>query len=521
MKLSDLKIRTRLMLLLALTCLVAVALGVYAGLQLSREAERADATLRTNMAAMRALGDVRTGVANARRYEKDQFLNLGNEEQTEHYRKLWQAEIDALLARIGEASAGLPEAQHAVVERLAEGISNYRQGLLGLNQRIDRGELNDPWAANAAMESLKGEVRAADTALAALVEAIDARAQAAQAELVQRTRQAHAMMLGATALAVALGAWLTLAISRSITRPLHELQDAVAAWATGDLGSALGAHGRDELSQAQRGLNAMRASLVTLLGQVRRSADGVTTASTEIATGNQDLSARTEQTASNLQETAASMEQLTGTVKQTADSARTANQLASSASTSAAKGGEVVAQVVATMDEINASSKKIVDIIGVIDGIAFQTNILALNAAVEAARAGEQGRGFAVVASEVRSLAQRSADAAKEIKTLIGASVEKVDSGAKLVQDAGGAMNEIVASVRRVSDIIGEITAAAAEQSDGIGQVNSAVTNLDRMTQQNAALVEQGAAAAESLKEQAQRLQQAVAVFRFEAAPGA
>jgi len=263
------------------------------------------------------------------------------------------------------------------------------------------------------------------------------------------------------------------------------------------------------------GLQRMITSVRSTLVQVRNSTDSIGTASAEIATGNQDLSSRTEQTASNLQQAASSMEQLTGTVKQSADSARQANQLASSAAEVAARGGVVVSQVVATMDDINASSKKIADIIGVIDGIAFQTNILALNAAVEAARAGEQGRGFAVVASEVRSLAQRSAEAAKEIKGLIGASVDKVEGGAKLVADAGKTMSEIVGSVKRVSDIIGEITAASAEQSQGIGEVNASVTQLDQMTQQNAALVEQSAAAAESLKEQAVRLAQVVGTFRL------
>ena len=256
----------------------------------------------------------------------------------------------------------------------------------------------------------------------------------------------------------------------------------------------------------------------TLL-QVRASAGSVTVASDEIATGNQDLSARTEQAASNLQQTASAMEELTATVRNSADSARQANQLAASAAEVAQRGGSVVSQVVSTMDEINASSKKIADIIGVIDGIAFQTNILALNAAVEAARAGEQGRGFAVVASEVRSLAQRSAEAAKEIKGLIGASVERVETGARLVADAGQTMGEIVGSVQRVSDVIGEITAASGEQSDGIGQVNTAVTQLDQMTQQNAALVEQSTAAAESLRQQAQRLAQALAGFRLAGNP--
>ncbi|MBG6079198.1 methyl-accepting chemotaxis protein [Rubrivivax gelatinosus] len=251
------------------------------------------------------------------------------------------------------------------------------------------------------------------------------------------------------------------------------------------------------------------------LAEVRASADSIRTASDEIATGNLDLSQRTEQTASSLQQTASSMSQLTGTVQQSADSARQANQLAGSAADTAQRGGEVVAQVVSTMDKINTSSKKIADIIGVIDGIAFQTNILALNAAVEAARAGEQGRGFAVVAGEVRALAQRSAAAAREIKTLIGDSVDKVEAGARLVGDAGSTMQEIVASVQRVTDIIGEISAATHEQSSGIGQVNSAVNQLDQMTQQNAALVEQSAAAAGSLREQGTRLAELVATFHL------
>jgi methyl-accepting chemotaxis protein len=265
------------------------------------------------------------------------------------------------------------------------------------------------------------------------------------------------------------------------------------------------------------GLQRMVASVHSTVARVRAATDGISTASSEIATGNQDLSVRTEQTASNLQQTASSIEQLTGAVKQSAASARQANELASSAAGVAARGGEVVSQVVATMDSINASSKKIGDIIGVIDGIAFQTNILALNAAVEAARAGEQGRGFAVVASEVRSLAQRSAQAAKEIKVLIDASVDNVAGGARLVSEAGRTMTEIVGSVQRVSDIIGQISVAAAEQSTGIGEVNGSVGQLDQMTQQNAALVEESAAAAESLKQQAGSLAQVVSTFRLSA----
>jgi methyl-accepting chemotaxis protein len=276
----------------------------------------------------------------------------------------------------------------------------------------------------------------------------------------------------------------------------------------------------DEVGDVLRAMGSMAQQLNQSIATVRESSESIRLASAEIATGNQDLSLRTEQTATNLQRASTSTEQLNITVRQSADSARQAFQLAASAATVAARGGTVVGQVVSTMEEINVSARKIADIIGVIDGIAFQTNILALNAAVEAARAGEQGRGFAVVASEVRSLAGRSAEAAKEIKNLIGASVEKVDSGSRLVASAGETMNEIVLSVQRVSDMIGEISTASSEQSEGIGQVNVAVAELDQMTQQNAALVEQSAAAAESLREQAQRLAQVVSAFKLSGASG-
>jgi methyl-accepting chemotaxis protein len=267
---------------------------------------------------------------------------------------------------------------------------------------------------------------------------------------------------------------------------------------------------------ATRAFAGVVARIANSLRDIRATTDSISTAASEVSNGSADLGRRTEQTASNLQQAASSMEQLTGTVRQTAESARTANQLASSAAEVASRGGEVVQQVVATMGEISAASRKIADIIGTIDGIAFQTNILALNAAVEAARAGEQGRGFAVVAAEVRSLASRSAEAAKQIKGLIGASVDKVESGSKLVGDAGQTMAEIVASVQRVNDMIGEITAAATEQSEGLGSINTSVTQLDQMTQQNAALVEQSAAAAESLKDQARMLGDLVSRFALD-----
>jgi methyl-accepting chemotaxis protein len=299
---------------------------------------------------------------------------------------------------------------------------------------------------------------------------------------------------------------------------LHAATEAAEALARFDLTYPIPSGGGDDIGRLLGALGETQQGLHKLIGQVRESADSIGTASAEIATGNLDLSQRTEQTASNLQNAASSMSELTGTVKQTADAAMTANQLASSAASVAQRGGEAVSQVVATMDEISQSSRKINDIIGTIDGIAFQTNILALNAAVEAARAGEQGRGFAVVAAEVRSLAQRSAGAAKEIKTLIGASVERVDSGTQQVQAAGATMTEIVASVQRVTDIIGEISAAAREQSEGIAVVNGSVVQLDQMTQQNAALVEESAAAAESLREQSARMAEAIGVFKLSGA---
>ena len=301
---------------------------------------------------------------------------------------------------------------------------------------------------------------------------------------------------------------------RSIRQPLEQANALAARIAQGDLSADIETTREDEFGDLLRSLKTMNESLGRMVHQVRQSTDSIATASAEIATGNNDLAQRTEQTSSNLQSTASSMEQLTTTVQHSAENARQASTLAANASSVAQQGGAVVQQVVSTMEEINASSRKISDIIGVIDGIAFQTNILALNAAVEAARAGEQGRGFAVVASEVRSLAQRSAEAAKEIKLLIGTSVDKVASGTQLVSDAGATMNDIVQSVRRVADVIGEITSAASEQSTGIAHVNQAIANLDQMTQQNAALVEQSAAAAESLRDQANQMAQAVSVFK-------
>ncbi len=339
-------------------------------------------------------------------------------------------------------------------------------------------------------------------------------ASAAQVEAL-RSRTVW-VLVGCTALALLVGIALSVLLTRSITGPLQTAERAARDIADMNLSGAPQRHyGNDETGHLLQALDAMREALRKALQEVRGVVDNISTASTQIASGNSDLSARTEQTASNLEETASAMEELTSTVRHSADSAAQANQLTLSAAAVARRGGEVVAQVVGTMTDIQTSSRKIGDIIGTIDGIAFQTNILALNAAVEAARAGEQGRGFAVVAGEVRTLAQRSAEAAREIKALIGASVDKVEAGTRLVSDAGSTMTEIVESVQRVTDIVGEISTASGEQSQGIGQINQAVADLDQMTQQNAALVEESTAAAESLKDQAARLSDVVATFRL------
>ena len=345
-----------------------------------------------------------------------------------------------------------------------------------------------------------------------------AKASTEVAERAAATAQrATTISLGVMLVVCALGIAGAVAFSRTVVNPLDNAVRVSQAVAGGDLTVAQHVQGKDEIAMLLNALHAMQQSLSRVVAGVRHNADSVAMASTEIAQGNNDLSARTEQQASALEETSASMEELSSTVQANADNARQASQLAADASVVAVRGGDVVSEVVSTMRGINDSSKQIADIIGVIDGIAFQTNILALNAAVEAARAGEQGRGFAVVASEVRSLAQRSAQAAKEIKGLIHTSVERVEQGTALVDQAGSTMTDVVAAIQRVTHIVGEISAASAEQSQGVAQVGEAITQMDQVTQQNAALVEESAAAADSLKLQARQLVDAVAFFRVSA----
>ncbi|WP_338770651.1 methyl-accepting chemotaxis protein [Massilia sp. METH4] len=365
------------------------------------------------------------------------------------------------------------------------------------------------------MQRFQPDGKAYLAALEALLElqrkAIDAEAARID-ELFQGNRR---FMIACGAAVLALGAFCSWWLTRGIVVPLNRAVEIACNVAANDLRSDIAVTSNDETGRLLAALKTMNDNLANIVGRVRGGTEHMSSASQQIAAGNMDLSARTEQQAGALEETASSMEELTSTVRQNADNARQANQLAVSASEVAVRGGAVVGEVVQTMDSINASAKKIVDIISVIDGIAFQTNILALNAAVEAARAGEQGRGFAVVAGEVRNLAQRSAAAAKEIKALIGDSVGKVDAGSKLVEQAGQTMSEVVQSIHRVTDIMGEITSASVEQSAGIEQVNQAIADMDGVTQQNAALVEEAAAAAASMRQQAEELAAVVAVFKL------
>ncbi|QJE02739.1 HAMP domain-containing protein [Massilia forsythiae] len=422
-----------------------------------------------------------------------------------------QAKADDLLARLDRLSGTGRDRE--ILDRVKGNMTAYRSFTAAVVAQAQAGQ-----KAEATVTLYGPGYKTQGAYLAALEEmlafqetAIEQGAGHAQALY----RNSTFVLTGAAALAVLLAAAAAYVLTRSVTRPLGEAVAVANRVADGDLSLPIAVGSQDETGQLLASLARMQEKLAGTVGIVRANAESVATASAEIAQGNTDLSQRTEEQASSLEQTAASMEELGSTVRQNADNARQANTLALNASDVASRGGQVVAQVVETMKGINDSSRRIADIIGVIDSIAFQTNILALNAAVEAARAGEQGRGFAVVASEVRSLAQRSAEAAKEIKGLIGISVERVDQGSALVDQAGATMQEVVAAIGRVTGIVGEISAASAEQSQGVAQVGEAVVQMDQTTQQNAALVEQSAAAADELRRQAGQLVEAMAVFRL------
>ena len=514
--LGRLSIRTRLYFGTIFSLVLLVIIGAMGFIALDRTRGTLEVLFSQRVQTLTDMSDLRTALGDLRRAEKDIIINFNNTVEVAALRESWGKTLAALrksLAEVRQVQAG-DAAFVAAIDKSLDEIKQYEAGIVPIFDQIERAQI-DGAGGGAYADRLKTHMEATDQLFSRL--ATSAREQMQEAR--QGVDALAATMSGligvALVLALAVLIPLTTLSVRSITRSLAQARDLAERIAGGDLSRDTQALNHDEVGQLVTAMGRMQQSLRGLVRQVQDAAGNISTASSEIATGNHDLSQRTEQTAANLEEAASSMEMLTSTVQQSAQASRQASDFASSAAEVAARGGAVVSQVVSTMDQITTSSRKIADITGVIDSIAFQTNILALNAAVEAARAGEQGRGFAVVASEVRSLAQRSAGAAKEIKELIGSSVERVEDGSRLVSQAGQTMTEIVGSVRRVSGIIHEITASAAEQSDNIGHISQSVTQLDQKTQQNAALVEQSTAASESLREQALQLTRAVSQFKL------
>jgi methyl-accepting chemotaxis protein len=510
-----LKIGTRLALAFASVLLLAAVMLLVSILRFNELGQASEHLVKEEWVKADAASTIDTFVrANARRTMELFFATDANQAEKIHgyiesNKKTISKALDTLTLLISSAEG------KGLLARVKEARGAYVQSFAKVDKLLQSGRREE------AIATLKAQtLPALDTLqdrVAALTELEHKLVEIAGAAVDGDVASARNLMLVLGLATLVIGAAVAWWLTRSITRPLARAVAIAETVAAGDLTSNIEVESSDETGQLLAALKKMNSSLVQIVGQVRNTSDSVATGSSEIAMGNADLSQRTEEQASNLQQTAASMDQLTATVKQNSDTARQATQAAFGASQAAVKGGRVVEQVVITMNDISDASRKIGDITGTIDAIAFQTNILALNAAVEAARAGEQGRGFAVVASEVRRLAQRSAQAAKEIKSLIGASVEKVESGSRLVDEAGTSMTDIVGQVRRVNELIGEISAASIEQSTGIGQVGNAIAQLDQVTQQNAALVEESAAAAESLKHQAAHLARTVAVFKIDA----
>ncbi|WP_426192876.1 methyl-accepting chemotaxis protein [Massilia sp. DWR3-1-1] len=511
--LNHLSIKSRLIFVIGLLSLISVLVGAVGLYNLNATNQALKTVYDDRLVALAQLGDILTKMQ-----ENQNALALAASGPAERI----PATIVLVEQRIGEITKSwdqymatyLTDDEKVLAQRFADSRKQFV--VQGLKPVLVALRANDMAAVLALVHGpLSTTFVPARANMRALVKLqVDVAAQeyaAALARYDQARNVAIVLLVAGLACGVVIGIWLIRGIGGALAQALR-VANAVAG---GDLTEPIVITSNDEIGQLLMALEKMNGGLVNIVAEVRSGTDLIATASGQIAAGTLDLSSRTEEQASSLEQTAASMEELTSTVRQNADNARQANVLASTASAVAAKGGEVIDQVVGTMGDINTSSRKIVDIISVIDGIAFQTNILALNAAVEAARAGEQGRGFAVVASEVRTLAQRSAAAAKEIKTLIGDSVDRVDAGSMLVNEAGKTMREIVDSVRRVTDIMGEISSASHEQTTGIDQINQAITQMDQVTQQNAALVEQASAASEAMQDQAARLAQVVSVFKL------
>jgi methyl-accepting chemotaxis protein len=509
-------IRARLYALAALSMLAMLLIGGSGLWSLAKAKAQFSHYQDNDVASLVELAGIRAGVGNLRRYEKDLLINLADAKAVERYKKDWDGAYEKVTqGLLAVEKLDIAPAIRALPPQMLKSLEGYRSGFNTIHAEITRSSYADTAAANKATEPIKAPVRELDKQLGEMTQLIEEHSKEEVARLAAQERSIRLALTGIMVVAIGIIGVYTFFNIRSILEPLKSAVSSAEQIARHDLSERIAVDGADETSAVMRGVAAMQGSLSNVVSGVRQATDSIATASREVAVGSQDLSMRTEQAASNLEETASAMEQLTASVTHNADSARQANQLALDAADVARRGGAVVGEVVSTMGRISASSSKISDIIGTIDGIAFQTNILALNAAVEAARAGEQGRGFAVVAGEVRTLAQRSAAAAKEIKELIVASGENVENGSQLVERAGRTMQEIMGAIERVSGIVSEISTATTEQSSGISQIGQAIANLDQMTQQNAALVEESAAAAHSLQQQADELARSVSVFKL------
>lgn len=510
-------IRFRMITAIAVVLILFGILGAAGFYGMTRIYGMSEKFVEHSYSAAERVAELRSAMNMARRYEKDMIIQYEKPEAVKMSFGRWLSSLqlaERIAASLGEE---LTERDRKSVTTIVQKLKGYRDRFTPIVRQLEVQAYETATVVNGVSGRAVADFDDAEVLLSKLQVSLRQDVESVVKEQASVAYQVELVFALAVALGLIVVVPTTLANMRSICGPIDKAESVANAIACGDLtDKKIDSSGNDEPARLLRSLAAMQGSLGSLVGQVQQSADSLSTACAEIACGNQDLSVRTEQTAGNLQRAATNMDHLTKAVRQSAEAARQANQLASYAGQVAARGGSAVSQVVETMNDINVSSNRINDIIGVIDGIAFQTNILALNAAVEAARAGEQGRGFAVVAGEVRSLAGRSADAAKEIKNLINASVERVKAGCKLVTDAGQTMGEIVHSVQQVCDVIGEITESTTEQSRGIAEINTSVVQLDQMTQQNSALVEQSAAAAESLRDQAQKLTETVGMFKVD-----
>lgn len=508
-------IRMRMVSAIGVVLALLLALGSVGLWGMTRMQQFNQTLVESAFAKSMAVSQLHVGLGELRRYERDMIIHYESSQRVLASRQNWDEAWQRVQASLDRVVAGRDDEISPLAEEMRQQLQVYAQALEPVSRQLAEEAFDTATTANRLLRNGHQAFERVDELMRALDEALSAAVTATYLDAQSTSRWLLIVFALALAAAVLVVIPTTLANMVSITRPLEQAQGLAVSIARGDLTTVPDLSGRDELTELMRCLSDMQDSLSRTVGEVREAAESIRLASTEIASGNLDLSNRTEQAASNLQQAASSMDQITSTVQQSSEAARSAMVMAQGNANVAERGGQVVGQVVATMDEINTSSQKIHDIIGVIDGIAFQTNILALNAAVEAARAGESGRGFAVVAGEVRNLAQRSADAAREIKQLISASVEKVDAGTQLVHQAGRTIKDIVNNAQKVSSFIADITEATSNQAQGLSAINGSVSELDQMTQQNAALVEQSASAADSLRDQAQRLASLVAVFRL------